>query len=34
VEEFLPAMEKMISNGYAESELVVSWPEPNADDAQ
>jgi len=26
IEEFFPAMEKMIANGYTEDELVVSWP--------
>jgi len=25
-EEFIPVMEKMISNGYEESELITSWP--------
>lgn len=35
VEEFFPAMEKMIANGYGTGELVVSWPPPldDADDA-
>jgi len=26
IEDFFPTMEKMISNGYAAAELVVSWP--------
>ena len=26
IDEFIPAMEKMIVNGYDDSELVVSWP--------
>jgi len=26
IEDFFPTMEKMISNGYTATELVVSWP--------
>jgi len=28
VEEFIPTMEKMISNGYVQTDLVTSWPLP------
>merc|ERR1712070_272688 len=29
VEEFLPTMEKMISNGYGQGDLVKNWPIPD-----
>merc|ERR1712094_21434 len=28
IEDFLPTMEKMLSNGYTRDDLVVSWPLP------